>query len=128
MSPAPFTFAGIDHVQIVVPEGCEQACRDFYVGLLGFDEIARPAATEGRSFLWVGVGGQQIHFRCDGEFRPARLAHPGILVDGLDALAARLAAAGHPVTRADAIGPGRFHMRDPFGNRIEFLEAGRVSE
>ncbi|KAB2877134.1 MAG: glyoxalase [Bauldia sp.] len=127
MTTTPIAFTGIDHVQIAVPEGGERACRDFYVGLLGLAEVERPFEAADRSFLWVRLGDQQIHFRCDAEFRPARLAHPGVLVDGLEALADRLAAAGHETTRADAVGPGRFHLRDPFGNRIEFLEAGSAA-
>lgn len=118
-------FTGIDHVQIAVPEGSEAECRDFYLGVLGMAEVERPSATAGRSFLWVGIGPQQIHFRTDAEYTPARLAHPAFVVSGLDALAARIAAAGHEVSRGDAIGPGRFHIRDPFGNRIEFIERPR---
>ena len=114
---------GIDHVQIAVPTGAEKLCRDFYLALLGFSEIERPKKGEGRSFLWVRAGAQQVHFREDAEFRPARLAHPGFLVGDADALAAKLVQAGVEVNRADAVGPGRFHIRDPFGNRIEFIEA-----
>lgn len=117
------SFVGIDHVQIEVPEGGEEAARAFYVDLLGLEEIPRPRAGAGRSFLWVRLGRQQIHFRCGADHRPAALAHPGLLVSDSDALAEKLVAAGQEVTRADAIGAGRFHMRDPFGNRLEFIEA-----
>ena len=116
-------FTGIDHVQIAVPEGGEQACRDFYLGLLGLAEVERPEAGAQRSILWVDLGGQQLHFRPDPAFRAAEFAHPGILVRGVDVLAARLRNAGHDVTTEQSIGPGRFHVRDPFGNRLEFIEA-----
>jgi catechol 2,3-dioxygenase-like lactoylglutathione lyase family enzyme len=119
-SPA---LLGIDHIQIEVPEGGEAAARGFYVDLLGLEEIPRPRMGAGRSFLWVRLGDQQIHFRCGADFRPAARAHPGILVDDVDALAERLTAAGYSVTRADAVGEGRVHLRDPFGNRLEFIEA-----
>jgi len=121
------TLLGIDHLQIEVPMGSEAAARAFYVDLLGLEEIPRPPAGAGRSFLWVRLGDQQIHFRCGTDFRPAALAHPGILVDGIDALAERLTAAGHAITRADAVGEGRFHLRDPFGNRLEFIAAKKAS-
>ncbi len=57
------------------------------------------------------------------DFRPARKAHPGLLVRDLDAWAARLRAAGYPV-RPDGDFPGmrRFYSEDPLGNRLEFLE------
>jgi catechol 2,3-dioxygenase-like lactoylglutathione lyase family enzyme len=117
------SILGIDHIQIEVPEGVEDACRDFYVGVLGLEEIDRLREAAGRSFLWVRLGDQQIHFRCGADFRPAALAHPGFLVSGIDGLATRLTAAGYEVTRADSVAEGRFHVRDPFGNRLEFIEA-----
>jgi len=114
---------GIDHIQLAVPIGGEAACRAFYLGLLGLPEIELPAVATGRSFLWVRVGRQEMHFREDTEFRAAPLAHPGILVRDAEALAGRLTAAGHDVSRAQVVGPNRFHVRDPFGNRLEFIEA-----
>lgn len=116
-------IVGIDHIQIEVPEQAEAACRAFYVDLLGLEEISRLREAAGRSFLWVRLGGQQIHFRCGADFHPAKLAHPGLLVSDLDALAERLTSAGYDVTRANAVAEGRFHCRDPFGNRLEFIEA-----
>ena len=43
----PHYISGIDHVQIAVPEGQEQACRDFYLGVLGMREIEAPRARRG---------------------------------------------------------------------------------
>lgn len=51
-------------------------------------------------------------------------AHPGLRVHDLDAFAARLTAAGAPVTWDDQLpGHRRFYSADPVGNRLEFLEA-----
>jgi catechol 2,3-dioxygenase-like lactoylglutathione lyase family enzyme len=118
------SIVGIDHVQIGVPVGRDDDCRAFYLGVLGLQEIPRPVAGAGRSILWVRAGGQEIHFRPDPDFAAAKFAHPGLLVDDIDALADRVAAAGYEVSREQAVGPGRFHTRDPFGNRIEFLQSG----
>jgi catechol 2,3-dioxygenase-like lactoylglutathione lyase family enzyme len=114
---------GIDHIQIGVPVGRDAECRAFYLDVLGLREIPRPAASAGRSILWVRAGGQAIHFRPDPEFAAAKFAHPGLLVDDSDALARRLADAGYEVNREQSIAPGRFHTRDPFGNRLEFLQS-----
>jgi catechol 2,3-dioxygenase-like lactoylglutathione lyase family enzyme len=122
--PAGDAVLAIDHVQIAVPPDGEPACRAFYLGVLGLREIERPAKGAGRSFLWAAVGGQQLHFRPDPAFHPAQFAHPGFLVRDLAALAARLERAGHATSSEQAVGPGRFHVRDPFGNRLEFLSAG----
>ena len=54
---------------------------------------------------------------------PARKAHPGVLVAGLDALADALTSAGRPV-EWDPHFPGhrRLYAHDDHGNRLEFLE------
>ena len=66
---------------------------------------------------------QLISFGPPGFSAYARL-HPGLLVDGLRKLAARLESTGCPVTwDADFPGYDRFHSADPFGNRLEFLES-----
>ena len=115
---------GIDHVQIAVPPNSEQVCRDFYLGVLGLAEISRPFEGVGRSFLWARVGDQQVHFRPDPDFAPAHFAHPAFLVADVDAFAVHLAEAGFEMTRGDAVDAGRFHTRDPFGNRLEFIQSG----
>ena len=121
MSAAP-VISAIDHVQLAVPVGREEECRAFYVGLLGLSEIPRPVEGAGRAILWVRVGGQEIHFRPDPDFAPGAFAHPGLLVSDVDALAERLTSAGYEVNRQQSVGPGRFHTRDPFGNRLEFVQ------
>jgi hypothetical protein len=57
------------------------------------------------------------------DFRPARKAHPGLLVDDIDDWATRLKLAGYPVAFDDDFpGMRRFYSQDPHGNRLEFLE------
>jgi predicted enzyme related to lactoylglutathione lyase len=66
----------------------------------------------------------QLHLGVDPDFHPAGKAHPAFVVDDLDALAERLAAAGAPVRWSDEIpGVRRFHTEDPVGNRLELIAA-----
>jgi catechol 2,3-dioxygenase-like lactoylglutathione lyase family enzyme len=115
----------LDHVQVAVPLGAEAACRAFYVTLLGMPEIDKPPALKARGGIWVKAGPRQLHLGVERDFAPARKAHPALRVAHLDDLAARLAAQGCAVVRDDATIPGlrRFHTYDPFGNRLEFVEA-----
>ncbi|WP_212825550.1 VOC family protein [Catellatospora sp. TT07R-123] len=115
----------LHHVQIACPEGTEDALRAFYVGVLGMTEKPKPPKLAVRGGCWfVDPYGAELHLGVETDFRPARKAHPALIRPDLDALAERLAAAGHPVTWADPTeipGTPRFHTEDPHGNRIEFL-------
>ena len=117
----------IQHVQVAVPEHSEAAVRAFYGGLLGLQEIEKPAALRAGGGVWFAVGGQELHAGIESGHRPAGKAHPGLEVRGraeLAELAGRLEAAGHPVTWDDRIqGVARFHTHDPFGNRVELVAA-----
>jgi diadenosine tetraphosphate (Ap4A) HIT family hydrolase/catechol 2,3-dioxygenase-like lactoylglutathione lyase family enzyme len=116
-------FVAIDHVQLAMPAGGEDAARAFYGGVLGLEEVPKPAALAGRGGAWFRSGPVQLHLGVEAEFRPARKAHPALRVEGLGALVARCEAAGHAVARDVALeGMERVHVTDPFGNRIELLE------
>ena len=118
-------ITGLDHVQIAMPAGRENAARDFYAGLLGMIELEKPPVLAARGGCWFGSGAAVLHLGVEASFAPARKAHPALLVDDLDRLAAALPAAGCECVPADGEIPGvrRFHVSDPFGNRIEFQQA-----
>jgi catechol 2,3-dioxygenase-like lactoylglutathione lyase family enzyme len=117
-------ITGIDHVQLAMPAGREAAARAFYAGLLGMAELPKPPILAARGGCWFGAGAAVVHLGVETSFAPARKAHPALLVDDLDDLAATLTAAGYECVRADGEIPGvrRFHTRDPFGNRVEFQQ------
>jgi catechol 2,3-dioxygenase-like lactoylglutathione lyase family enzyme len=116
----------IHHVQLACPAGSEEALRAFYAGVLGLTEIPKPPVLAARGGCWFrGDDGTELHLGVEEDFRPARKAHPGLLIAdaaAFEALAARLHAAGYPV-RQDPDFPGmrRFYTDDPHGNRLEFL-------
>jgi len=116
-------ISGIDHVQVAAPTGCEDDARAFYGGLLGLEEIQKPAALAARGGCWFRAGAQELHVGVEERFAPARKAHPGLVDDDLAGLADRLRGAGHGVTFDDAIpGVERIHVADPFGNRLEIRQ------
>jgi len=107
-----------------MPAGGEATARAFYEGLLGIPEHPKPAHLVGRGGCWFEDGPLRVHLGVDPVFVPATKAHPALVVDDLDALASRLGAAGHPVTDGAGIdGYRQAYVDDPFGNRIELLEA-----
>jgi catechol 2,3-dioxygenase-like lactoylglutathione lyase family enzyme len=113
---------GIDHVQIAIPAGGEDEARAFYAGLLGMTEVPKPANLS-PSGCWFTCGAANLHIGVDPDFRPAKKAHPALLVDDLAALRKRLAAAGCVIREDKPVEfYARFFTEDPFGNRIELME------
>jgi len=110
----------LDHVQVAAPRGCEAEARRFYGELLGLTEVEKPEALRAAGGAWFGP----LHVGVEEPFAPARRAHPALRVEAgeLDALAARLAAAGAAVEWDESIpGVRRFFTFDPWGNRVELL-------
>src|SRR5262249_39674559 len=115
----------IDHVQLAMPPGQEERAREFFIGILGFEEVAKPEALAGRGGAWFKSGGANIHVGAENEFRPATKAHPALVVEGLDEIIRRCESARLPVVPAEEFGGWRrVHISDPFGNRIELMEKG----
>jgi catechol 2,3-dioxygenase-like lactoylglutathione lyase family enzyme len=117
-----YMLLAIHHVQLAMPAGQEDIAREFYVGVLGLREVAKPDAMQGRGGCWFEAGEARVHLGVESAFVAAAKAHPAFLVD-LDAMVARLAEAGIE-TKPDEDYPGfrRVYVSDPFGNRIELLE------
>ncbi len=114
---------GIEHVQLAMPPGGEDAARGFYAGLLGIPERAKPERLTARGGCWFEGAGVKVHLGVEADFRAARKAHPALLVSDLAALIAALAAADVSVSPDDPIdGRTRCFVDDPFGNRIELMQ------
>jgi catechol 2,3-dioxygenase-like lactoylglutathione lyase family enzyme len=116
------TIIAIDHVQLAMPAGREDEARAFYSGLLGLPEKTKPAELAKRGGAWFESDAVKIHLGVEGEFRPARKAHPALLVRGLLGLVERLRAAGCEVIDDALAGYHRVYVSDPFGNRLELME------
>lgn len=119
-------ITALHHVQLAMPPGREDEARRFYVGVLGFEEVPKPANLAGRGGLWLRSGSADVHLGIESDFRPAKKAHPALLVDDLAALTRRCEELGCllPVDEPLA-GYERAYVADPFGNRIELLQAFR---
>ncbi|MFJ9726051.1 VOC family protein [Streptomyces sp. NPDC101209] len=113
----------VDHVQLAAPAGSEDLLRAYYADVLGMTEIPKPPVLAARGGCWFQAGAVQLHLGVEGDFRPARKAHPGLRVTGIEAYAARLEARGAQVVwDGNLPGHRRFYSEDPVGNRLEFLE------
>jgi catechol 2,3-dioxygenase-like lactoylglutathione lyase family enzyme len=129
-SPA---ILSVDHVQITIPRGAEDAGRAFYCGVLGLREIAKPSSLRERGGFWLMAGQMPVHVGTeDGVDRSVTKGHVAYRVNDLAGWRRRLQ--DRQVTLSDPTpvsGLLRLEFRDPFGNRVELVQhvgaAGRTS-
>jgi catechol 2,3-dioxygenase-like lactoylglutathione lyase family enzyme len=116
-------ITGIEHIQLAMPTGEEQAAREFYDGLLGIPEVPKPASLAGRGGCWFETGSVRLHLGVEQNFSPAKKAHPALLTDNLAALVCALEAAGYAIAEDQPLEKyDRRFVHDPFGNRIELMQ------
>lgn len=115
-----------------MPRGQEELARRFYRDAVGLTEVDKPEGLGGRGGCWFrAFDGEtviaEIHVSGEADFRPARTAHPALVVDtreDLEAMARRIEGGGFELSWAEReTFPGylRFHARDGFDNRFEVL-------
>jgi catechol 2,3-dioxygenase-like lactoylglutathione lyase family enzyme len=121
-SKAP--LSRVDHVQIAMPSGAEDAARAFYAGVLRLEELPKPPELAARGGAWFRSGEVAIHLGVDADFRPAKKAHPAFRCGDYGALVQQLRANGIEIVADDHPLAGKAHcyIADPFGNRIELIE------
>ncbi|MGH7949378.1 MAG: VOC family protein [Candidatus Binataceae bacterium] len=122
-------IVGIDHVNLLIdddPAALDRADR-FYRGLLGLERTTRPENTDsGKPGAWYRCGTQELHLSATGGARAQNSAtrrHHAFRVANLDELRVRLERAGIEIISGNTFpGQKRFFVRDPFDNRLEFVE------
>jgi diguanylate cyclase (GGDEF)-like protein/PAS domain S-box-containing protein len=146
-------IVGIDHVQVAMPAGvdAERAAERFYGDVLGLRrvtelrratypmswvDVPRPeeherampeSASAGQNGCWFQGPCVAVHLRVDEPFQPLDATTP-LAVDDIDSLAKRVANNGFEWHSTDEQAETRrAHTRDPFGNRIELVEAETVT-
>ncbi|HEX2164491.1 MAG TPA: VOC family protein [Thermoanaerobaculia bacterium] len=118
------SILGLQHLQLAMPAGREDAAKRFYGEVLGLEAIEKPPHLRHRGGCWFRLPGAELHLGVENDFRPARKAHPAFLVDRLEEVRRRLERAGAPIVEdTELTGYRRSYTEDPFGNRIELLQA-----
>lgn len=114
----------VHHAQITIPKGEEKTAREFYCDFLKLREVSKPESLKDRGGFWLEIGEFQIHVGTeDGVDRVKTKAHLAYQVGDLDDWREKLENRGVKVLDGVAIPDfRRFEFRDPFGNRVEFLE------
>ncbi len=113
----------INHAQISVPPGNADNVRAFYGRVLGMPELPLPPAMLGSTLIWFMAGDRPLHVSVeDGIDRAATRVHLAYEVTGIADWRRRLTDQGFELFDQPVIeGYDRFHINDPFGNRVEII-------
>ncbi len=114
----------LHHVEVTIPVGAEDEARRFYCDALGLREVPKPAALAVRGGFWLALGAVQLHVGVeDGVERRRTKAHVAFEVADLTATRVMLELLGLETRDGVPIPElARFECRDPFGNRLEFVQ------
>ncbi|GAB3898357.1 VOC family protein [Spirosoma agri] len=113
-------FRRLDHILVSIPEGETATAREFYTRVLGLTEI--PGNHPGGA-IWFEIADIQLHLREEAGERQRSKRHPAFEVSQLEQAKQELEQQHISIEYSSEIdGRQRFFIRDPFGNRIEFLE------
>lgn len=111
-------FINYDHVTLTYPYEQESVLRKFYGDVLGLEEIIGNHPNES---IWFKMGNKEIHFVVE-QMGPLSRRHVAFEVQDLNHAKEYLHGQGIEITFSSKIeGRDRFFVRDPFGNRLEFL-------
>ncbi len=116
---------GINRVELAYPAALQREVRHFYGELLGLTPMPHPTAP----VLRFGARGQRVDLVATEQppERPPGWTQLSFEVQGLPQLRRRLLDAALALEEHQAL-PGylRFFVRDPAGNRLEFVEPDTV--
>lgn len=119
-------WTAIDHVQLAIPVGAEDEARAFYVGVLGLDEVPKPDVMARRGGAWFEAGAVRLHVGAEAGFVPASKAHPALVRRDLQAFLDERGLCAR--WNSEIEGLLRCHIDDPFGNRIELIDAATLNQ
>lgn len=112
-------FKRLDHILLPIPEGKTAEARTFYSQVLGLTELE---GGHPHGAIWFTIADIQLHLR-EETTGPLSSRHPAFEVADLEQARRFLIQKGVAISySSDIDGRQRFFIRDPFDNRIEFIE------
>ena len=115
----------LNHITVAMPAGEHDRVRAFYGGVLGLEEIPRPAALNAvYDLIWYKFLDILLHLDFTPPWvTPAENRHIALEVDDLPAIRRYLESQGAAIREAVAMPDReRFYLLDPFGNYFELME------
>ncbi len=116
-------FKRLNHIQICIPENKEVEAKAFYCGLLGLQEIEKPSSLQKNGGFWLKIADIELHIGTEKSMYTSK-RHPAFEVTNLNALKKAFVKSKVRIKEDPSLPKfNRFSFFDPFGNRIELLEA-----
>ena len=125
LDPVKLAARRLNHITLAVPAGEHEKARNFYGGLLGLEEIPRPAALNAvYDLMWFQFLDIQLHLDFTPPWTtPAENRHVALEIRDLPAVRRYLESRGATLREAVPMADrARFYLLDPFGNHFELLE------
>lgn len=116
-------FKRLNHIQLCIPENKEAEAKTFYCDLLGLEEIEKPAYLQKNGGFWLSIADIELHIGTEKSIFTSK-RHPAFEVTNLNTLKKEFVKRGIAIKEDQSLPNfNRFSFYDPFGNRIELLEA-----
>ena len=113
----------LDHITIEVHD--IETALQFYIEIIGLDEIETPSEVKDKGVRWLSIpGGQALHLIEKPDMKEPASAHFAIVIDDPDSWQKHLTQNQIEIQspKFDIYNAQRFFIKDPSGNRIEFLK------
>lgn len=131
----PIKITELNHIQVTVPSGAEQAAKHFYSALLGLQEIPKPVSphsTRSKTGAWYRCGRVEIHLSVEDlpVDNSASKRHVCFMVADLAEAETTMREAAIEIIPDNQPIEGwrRFYVRDPGGNRIEIAQRSQPQQ
>ena len=122
-APDSMDISGIHHITVEVND-LDQAL-DFYVDILGLDELDTPENIKEAGVRWIKFNdGSALHIIKNEDCSAPELAHIALAIDDVTLWKEYLSNKGVEINapKLNVYNAERFFVKDPSGNRIELIK------
>jgi len=114
-------ITAIDHVSVLITD--IERSRQFYTGILGLKEIAKPRTFQFKVIWYDLGGGQTLHLLLKPMADNISPRHFALKIRSVEEARSYFRSKGIPFEETTLIpGCDRFFIQDPDGNRIEIIQ------
>lgn len=123
-----FELISLNHVHICIPYGKDNEAREFYTNILKLQEIEKPVELKSNGGLWYKINDLQLHIGCEDNIINSK-KHIAFEIKNINIIKKYFIKNRIQIKNEKNFeNIQRFSIRDPFNNKIEFLEKQNIHE